>query len=184
MCRFAPILGRFCIEKIVWSSGCRTGGSHGNVGRRACRRCTERIAANVARRGGIIGRDRTISPRLARRLSRRRRHWSWHRRRTDRRGDHWRNSALWLLRLPARLLWSGLCRRAFLCRWRCSCLLSATLPVLTPIFWHLSRFRPPTPSLPLTAGMDGVGRRAFAIRAFRTMRNLRQHARADLHRPR
>ena len=49
---------RFCNEWIVWSSGCRTGGSHGFVGRRVRRGGADRIVANVAGRGGTIGRDR------------------------------------------------------------------------------------------------------------------------------
>ena len=53
-----------------------------------------------------------------------------HRRRADRRGDYWRNTTLRLLRLPARLLRSGLRRSGSLRWWRRSRLLCATLQVL------------------------------------------------------
>ena len=83
--------------------------------------------------------------------------WLWrrsrrprHRRRTDRRGDYWRNAAaLWLLWLPVRLLRFGLRRSRSLRWWRRSQLLYATLQVLRPVFRDLCRLRWLATSMPV-----------------------------------
>src|SRR3954462_2639682 len=109
MVAFFSEIRRVAYERIAQASCCRAGGRRCAVVRCACRGCTAFGAAGAAKRGCAVGRDRAISPRLARRVPRRlSRPRIWWRR--PRPGHRWRHRGRRHYRLAAlRLLRWWLC---------------------------------------------------------------------------